>query len=94
LFCDVHRQGVALHEVLGTEEILSVLGERLPGAALGGHLRQLLAGQWSDLWLKAPTYRRPPPGKQATIYPKGGHTSVVGVLQQARANRRVKEPTG
>lgn len=94
LFYDVHRQWIALHETLSTEEILSVLAERWRGAEVRAQLEGLLAGQWHDWWLKAKTYRRPPKGKQETIYPKGGHTSVFRVLQQARAARQIKEPAG
>ena len=92
LYDDVQRQWVALHEVLSTAEILRLLDSRLTGGELRRHLQALRTGRWSDLWLKAPTRQRPPQAVGTTIYPKGGHTSIYRLLQQARKSRRTKEP--
>jgi hypothetical protein len=94
LFYDVQRQWIALHEVLSTAEILRLLDQRLAGSELRQQLQSLLATQWSDLWQKAPTRKRPPKTTGSTIYPKGGHTSVYRLLQEARQNRQIKESAG
>ncbi len=94
LFDDVQRQWVALHEVLSTGEILNLLTGRLTAAELCRRLHALLATQWSDRWLKAPAPKRPPKAAETIIYPKGGHTSVYRLLQEARTARRAKEPAG
>jgi hypothetical protein len=93
LFDDVRRQLVALHEVLSTEEILGALEARLAGVELRRHLRGLLAGQWSERWLKAPAKKKGPPSDHKE-YLTGGHSSVYRLLQQARAARQKKDTAG
>jgi hypothetical protein len=88
LFYDVHRQLVALHEVLSSEEILRALDSRLAGSELCRHLRVLLAEAWSDRWLKAPAKKKQPGHSGDRECLSGGHNSVYRLLQQARAARQ------
>ena len=60
VFYDVRRQLVALHEVLPLADILPLFTARLAGHDLRQHLRQLLAAEWQDRWLKAPAKKRRP----------------------------------
>lgn len=87
LFYDVHRDLVALHEVLSVPEILKLFDERLPGHELRRRLGTLLAGQWSKCWLKAPAKKRKPRTITHTQYLKGGHTSVYRLMQKAKKHR-------
>jgi hypothetical protein len=82
LFYDVHRDLVALHEVLSVPEILRLFDEQLPSRELRRHLGRLLAAEWSNCWLKAPK-KKPTPAKE-TYYLKGGHNSVYRLLQKAK----------
>jgi Transposase DDE domain len=82
LFYDVHRDLVALHEVLSVPEILTLFDEQLPSRELRRHLGGLLATPWSNCWLKAPK-KKPTPTKE-TYYLKGGHNSVYRLLQKAK----------
>lgn len=84
LFDDVHRDLVALHEVLSVPEIVQAFAERLPGHALRRHLGLLLATPWSDTWIKAPARTAPAAAKQG-YYLKGGHSSVYRLMQKAKA---------
>jgi hypothetical protein len=87
LFYDVHRDLVALHEVLSVPEIVRLFDERLPTPQLRRRLGTLLAGQWSQCWLKAPAQKRKPPAPKQTYYLKGGHNSVYRLLKRSDKNR-------
>jgi hypothetical protein len=91
VFYDVRRQVVALREVLSEEDLLTVLAVR-PEGSLRQYLRGLLAEQWSQTWVKAPSRSgRPATDKE---YLKGGHTSVFRLQQAARESRREDGPPG
>lgn len=94
LFTDVHRQVVALQEVLSAEEVVAVFAARPAPADLRGYLAGLLAGSWSDRWLKAKAAPAQPTPPGAKEYLKGGHTSVYRLLRQARGHRDKPEPHG
>jgi Transposase DDE domain len=91
LFYDVHRDLVALHEVLSVPEIVKLFDERLPTRQLRRRLGTLLTSQWSMCWLKAPAKNRKPPAAKQTYYLRGGHTSVYRLLQKAK-NHQAKAP--
>ena len=57
-------------------------------AALRQWVQKLVAGKWTDKWLKAPPQKRRPQAR--TRVPKGhcGHHSVWQILQQAKKERR------
>ncbi len=84
LFYDVQRQLTAWNEVLPVEATLRLLSTTWTAAQVANRLRQLLHGQWSECWRKAPsnTHRAPP---KNTDYLKGGHNSVYRLIQQARS---------
>jgi hypothetical protein len=83
LFYDVQRQLIAWNQVLTAEATITLLSTTWTMAQVANRLRQLLHGQWSECWRKAPsnTHRAPP---KNTDYLKGGHTSVYRLMQQAR----------
>lgn len=83
LFYDVHRQLIAWNEVLTTQATVNLLLTTWTPSQVANRLRQLLHGQWSECWRKAPsnTHRTPPKSKD---YLKGGHTSVYRLMQKAR----------
>jgi hypothetical protein len=83
LFVDVHRQLTAWTELLTTEATVELLSTSWTAPQVARRLRDLLHGQWSELWRKA-TNKKPPPPHPDKVYPKGGHTSVYRVLRQAR----------
>lgn len=82
LFADVHRQLTAWTELLSTEATVDLLSTTWTGPQVARRLRELLHGQWSELWRKT-TNKKPPPAHPEKVYPKGGHTSVYRVLRQA-----------
>jgi hypothetical protein len=94
VFYDVRRQLVALHEVLPLAAILPLFTARLAGHDLRQHLRQLLAVEWHDRWLKAPAKKRRRQPSDAKEYLPGGHTSVYRLLQEARNKQRQDTPPG
>jgi len=83
LFYDVHRQLVAWNELLSPEETLAYFSAVRRKGSLAACLRDLLHGQWSDLWIKSPsnTHRAPP--AQRKHRPNSGHISVYRALRQA-----------
>jgi hypothetical protein len=83
LFYDLHRQLVAWTEVIPVPATVHLLSTTWTAAQVANRLRQLLHGQWSECWRKAPsnTHRAPP---KNTDYLKGGHNSVYRLIQQAR----------
>jgi hypothetical protein len=90
LFYDVRRQLIAWEEVLTPQATVALLKAKLTAQPLQARLRALLAGVWTQRWLKAPTRegpRRKPPPKQ---YIKGGHTSVYRLLLQERQKEKDK----
>ena len=85
LFADVHRQLIAVHEVMATEQLLPLIPQGLTAVQLRRRLERLFSSAWSDRWLKAPAQKpRPAPTKKGS---KRDHTSVYRVLE---ACRRIK----
>jgi hypothetical protein len=84
LFYDVHRQLIAWNEVLTPRTTVHLLSTTWTAAQVAKRLRELLHGEWMELWRKSPsnTHRTPPKSKD---YLKGGHTSVYRLMQKARA---------
>jgi hypothetical protein len=88
LFDDVHRQLIALTELVPPPRIAELFEPPLSGAALGRRLHQLLGGVWTPRWLKAPPQKRKPsPARPA---PPGKHTSIYRILEDYR--RHLKSP--
>jgi hypothetical protein len=85
LFKDVTKQLVALNELVAAEQIVALLPVAVSATRLRQRLRKLLAGVWSECWVKAkPKKRTPPPTKKS----KRDHTSVFRLLQ---THRKIKE---
>jgi hypothetical protein len=87
LFEDVKKDLIALHEVLGTEELLRALAD-VPAAQgqMKEKLARLLAGQWSARWKKV-VNKKPRPHKDRARQ-SGAHTSVHKILQRAKQAKR------
>lgn len=82
LFDDVHRQLIALNELVAPP-VVEALFEPLPdGATLRQRLERLLAPVWTPRWLKAPPQKRRPPARSTTS--AGNHTSVYRLLEAYR----------
>jgi IS4 transposase len=85
LFYDVHRQVVAWSEMLTTRQTLALLSITWTGSQVARRLRELLHGQWSECWRKAPSNTHVTPPKKGKDYLTGGHSSVFRLMQRARA---------
>jgi hypothetical protein len=78
LFADVHRQLVALTELVPTLQ-LETLFAPLPSAeCLREQLTRLLATVWTPRWLKAPTKPRKAPTPRTPM--RGNQTSVYRLV--------------
>jgi len=79
LFDDVHRQLVAVTELVPTAQ-LEPLFAAVPSAGdLCDHLTALLASVWTPRWLKAPTKKRKAPTPRTPI--RGNQTSVYRLIK-------------
>jgi Transposase DDE domain len=78
LFDDVHRQLVALTELVPAERIELVCPVLPTEEALRVQLTRLLATIWTNRWLKQPTKKRPAPAPRASM--RGNHTSVFRLV--------------
>ena len=78
LFDDVHRQLVALTELVPAERIALVFPVLPTEEALRAQLTRLLATMWTNRWLKQPTKKRPVPAPRTPI--RGNHTSVFRLI--------------
>jgi hypothetical protein len=87
LFADVHRQLIAVSEVVAPP-VVAALFEPVPdGRTLHKRLEHLLASVWTPRWLKAPSSKRKPPPQ--STHSAGNHTSVYRLLE---AHRRGLSP--
>src|SRR4029453_1361707 len=78
LFDDVHRQLVALTELVPAER-MALLFPLLPTEeALRAQLTRLLAAIWTKRWLKQPTKKRHAPAPRTPI--RGNQTSVFRLV--------------
>jgi hypothetical protein len=92
VFEDVKKDLIALHEVLGVEELLQALAEApLTEGQAKEKLSRLLEGLWSARWKKA-VNKKPRP-HQAKARQSGAHTSVHKILQQAKQAKRQQDKT-
>jgi hypothetical protein len=82
LFEDVHRQLIALSELVAPPVVAAVFEPRPNGATLRRRLAQLLAPVWTPRWLKAPPQKRKRPTHSTTS--AGNHTSVYRLLEAYR----------
>lgn len=78
LFDDVHRQLVAVTELVPAEQLAVVVPVLPTAEALRAQLTRLLATLWTPRWLKQPTKKRPAPAPRTPT--RGNHTSVFRVL--------------
>jgi hypothetical protein len=85
LFYDIHRQVVAWNEMLSSGQTVELLSTTWTCSQVARRLRELLHGQWSECWRKAPSNTHTTPPNKGKDYLKGGHTSVFRLLEAARA---------
>jgi hypothetical protein len=91
LFDDVHRQLVAFTELVPAEQVEPLFPLLPTEAALRAQLTRLLAGIWTNRWLKAPTKKRKVSAPRTPI--RGNQTSVfrlVAVYHKHRVNPSLK----
>ena len=91
LFDDVHRQLVALTELVLAEQIEPLFPVLPIEDALRAQLTRLLATIWTNRWLKQPTKKRTAPAPRTPI--RGNQTSVfrlVAVYHKQRVNCSLK----
>jgi Transposase DDE domain len=91
LFDDVHRQLVAVTELVPAERLAVVVPVLPTAEALRAQLTRLLATIWTTRWLKQPTTKRPTPAPRTPL--RGNHTSVFRVVtgyHKQRANSLLK----
>jgi hypothetical protein len=89
LFDDVHRQLVALTELVPSGQVESLFPLLPTEAALRTQLTRLLATVWTSRWLKAPAKKRKAPTPRTPI--RGNQTSVFRLLT-AYHKPRVNHP--
>jgi hypothetical protein len=87
LFDDVHRQLVALTELVPAERMAFVVPVLPTEEALRAQLTRLLATIWTNRWLKQPAKKRTAPAPRTPI--RGNHTSVFRLVARYH-NQRVK----
>jgi DDE family transposase len=87
LFDDVHRQLVALTELVPAERIEFVVPVLPTEEALRAQLTRLLATIWTNRWLKQPAKKRTAPAPRTPL--RGNHTSVFRLVARYH-NQRVK----
>jgi hypothetical protein len=78
LFDDVHRQLVALTELVPVEQVEPLFPELPTEAELRAQLRRLLATIWTNRWLKQLTTKRKAPAPRTPI--RGNQTSVFRLV--------------
>ena len=91
LFDDVHRQPVALTELVPAEQVEPLFPGLPTAEALRVQLTRLLATIWTKRWLKAPTKKRKAPVPRTPI--RGNQTSVfrlVTAYHKQKVNRSLK----
>jgi hypothetical protein len=85
LFDDVQEELVAQSKLGSPETVLEGMADVKTPKEMKRHLKDLLAGQWVDRWLKTPSNPRKTRGRTQRV--KSGRTSVFKVLEQHRAKR-------
>jgi hypothetical protein len=91
LFDDVHRQLVALTELVPAEQVEPLFPVLPTEAALRAQLTCLLATIWTKRWLKQPTTKRKAPAPRTPIH--GNQTSVfrlVAAYHKQRVSHSLK----
>ena len=91
LFDAVHRQLVALTELVPAEQIEPLFPVLPTEDALRAQLTRLLATVWTNRWLKQPTKKRTAPAPRTPI--RGNQTSafrLVAVYHKQRVNHSLK----
>jgi Transposase DDE domain len=78
LFDDVHRQLVAVTELVPTEQLECVVPVLPTEEALRAQLTRLLATIWTPRWLKQPTTKRKAPAPRTPM--RGNQTSVFRLV--------------
>ena len=82
LFRDVCDQLSAATLLLSPEDVTQQFRPPRSAQQVQSHLRTLLQGQWSPLWIKCPAKpKRPPPVQQPV---RGGHSSAWKILVAAK----------
>jgi hypothetical protein len=91
LFDDVHRQLVAVTELVPAEQLAVVVPVLPTEEALRAQLTRLLATIWTPRWLKQPSTKRKAPAPRTSM--RGNHTSVFRVVtgyHKQRVNHSLK----
>jgi Transposase DDE domain len=78
LFADVHRQLVAVTELVPAEQLAGVVPVLPTEETLRAQLTRLLATIWTNRWLKQSTKKRTAPAPRTPT--RGNHTSVFRVV--------------
>jgi Transposase DDE domain len=86
LFDDVHRQLVALDELVPTAEVIELCDIPRTAAGVRQRLTKLLRPVWSERWVKAPRRKRSPQPKSG----KRDHTSVYRIMLKYR-KRQIRD---
>jgi hypothetical protein len=87
LFIDVTRQLIAWREVVDPAATVACFTEPLTAGQVRRRLERLLAGVWTERWLKAPARKRRPVVKRG----KRTHGSVYRILEAHRRQQRLKQ---
>ena len=85
LFYDTQRQLIGWNMLLRPADTVRLLETTWTAAQVARRLRELLHGQWTESWRKAP--RKKPTPHPEREYLEGGHTSVYRLLNKAKKRR-------
>ena len=83
LFRDVCDQLTAGLVLMDRAELIRLIDEPRSAPAVKVRMTRLLSGCWSNLWIKSPSKKKPPPRVKHQV--PGGHWSAWKVLQHAKA---------
>jgi hypothetical protein len=90
LFADVHRQLVALTELVPALHIETLFVPLLSAESLRAQLRRVLTTVWTPRWLKAPAKKRTVPTPRTPI--RGNQTSVYRLVAAHHQQRVISPP--
>jgi hypothetical protein len=90
LFVDVERELTACTVMWDVEQLAARVDRPWRASDVRQRLKHLLRDVWTDVWIKAKSYRRRP---HPVVPRMGVHVSVHRILKEAKQKRAAKRPT-
>jgi hypothetical protein len=89
VFVDVQRQLIACTVMWDVDQLVARVDRPWRPSEVRQRLKQLLRGVWTDVWIKAKSYRRRP---HPVVPRMGVHMSVHRILMEAKQKRAAQPP--